>query len=144
MTTDFTRTACIKISDSDRLYLETLTGKKTVNGNIRTLIKRYKKMMEESTYELSNLFTQEEWLFMAATMRNQQPEEMYICDKGAFISHLMNTKRRGLPSMYAIKMDNLIDKINSLHAANITALYARLIDYDRNKKGIDKEIWSRF
>lgn len=141
---DFIRPTCVTMTDSDKAYLRTLTGKKSVNANFRALVKRYKKIMEESTYELANLFTSEEWLFMAATMRNQQPEEMYICDKGAFISHIMNTMKRGIHKNYAIKMENLIDKINSLHAANITALYARLIDYDRHKKDIDKEVWSRF
>lgn len=144
MITDFSRQTTVMMTDAERRYIQSLSGKGSINFNFHIILDRYKRLIEESTYELADIFTSDEWLYMAATMRNQMPDEMYRYDKGALLSHLMNYRRKGLQKMYAVNMDGLIDKINSLHAANIDALYTRLIEFDRNIDKIDKESWSRF
>lgn len=142
--TDFVRTACVTVNDSDRDIVMSTSRKPSFNANFRILLRRYRKILEASTEELRDLFSPEEWLYLAATMRNQEPAEMFICDKGAFISYVMSYKRKGVQKMYAVDMNRLTDKLNTLHAANITALYMRLLDYDRHIDKIDKEAWSRF
>ena len=103
---------------------------KNQNYGIITAIEALMTIRKYSTNELKGIFTPAEWSFLAESLNGTITDGSFRCNAGALAYHCLDAYKLdgldGLGEKWEIDIQELMDKIKDLTAAQVEALYFRV------------------
>lgn len=118
-------------------------GNESINQSFVDAINRYNVIRRISRVELKGIFTPDEWKFFADSMNGTMIDDTFCTNVGALIAHCEDSERyEGTATKWNIDLSALIVKINTLHGANVEALYTRVFEFWDNPKDLDT--WAKY
>lgn len=96
-----------------------------------------------STSELKGRFTAGEWKFFADSLNGTVVNDQFRYNKGALIAHCEDSEELdGTATRYDVDIVSLKEKINSLTASQVEALYSRIEMFWNNPEDLGK--WAEY
>lgn len=125
---------------------EKLQAQATQDSLNTVIVKRLEELtllQTNATNEIKNTFTQNEWKYIVDALNGSLAMGSFRYYKSVLIATLEDAERfDGLCAKWEVNLQELTSKINSLHGANIDAIYTRVEQYWN--KPTDIEEWSVF
>lgn len=120
------------------------SGSKSKNEVIVENLKALRKMRQVSAKELRNVFTSNEWKFIADSLNGVVIPDVFRCSVSALIAHVEDAAALdNLDAKWGVDMSELVEKINLLHGANVDALYTRVEEFWA-RPGTDLDEWAKY
>lgn len=117
----------------------------SINQAVISEINALKRIRTVAMGELKGLFTVQEWVFLADAFNGTLIDDVFCANKGAFIAGCEDAERfESTAQRHSVDLPAFIDKINTLHGANIEAIYSRIKDYWEHCQEIKLEEWAKF
>lgn len=115
----------------------------SINQSFVDAINRYNVIRRISRVELKGIFTPDEWKFFVDSLNGTMIDDTLCTNTGALIAHCEDSERyEGTATKWNIDLDKLAEKINTLHGANVEALYTRVFEFWDNPKDLGS--WSKY
>lgn len=138
-----TRTVSLRLPEDLVEYL-TKNGD-SINQAVISAISNLRRIRQVSVGELKGVFTPEEWVFIADAFNGTLIDDVFCANIGAFIAGCEDSERyEGTASRHGVDIRAFIEKIKTLHGANIEAIYSRISDYWSHCSEINLDEWSKF
>ena len=136
-----TKNATIRLPEEIAEWL-TEDGK-SINQAIIESYQTLKRIRTVSTGEIKGKFTPSEWSFLADSLNGTMITDAFRCNVQALVAHCEDSaKYEYLDKKWDVNMDTFLQKIKSLHGANIDAIYARVEDFWGNERNMEE--WINF
>lgn len=117
----------------------------SVNQAVISEINALKRIRTVAMGELKGLFTVQEWMFLADAFNGTMIDDVFCANVGAFIAGCEDAERyEGTARRNGVDLTKFINKVNTLHGANIEAIYSRIKDYWEHSQEIKLEEWAKF
>lgn len=117
----------------------------SVNQAVISEINALKRIRTVAMGELKGLFTVQEWMFLADAFNGTMIDDVFCANVGAFIAGCEDAERyEGTAQRNGVDLTKFINKVNTLHGANIEAIYSRIKDYWEHSQEIKLEEWAKF
>lgn len=117
----------------------------SVNQAVISEINALKRIRTVAMGELKGLFTVQEWMFLADAFNGTMIDDVFCANKGAFIACCEDAERfEGTAQRHGVDITELINKVSTLHGANIEAIYSRIKDYWEHCNEIKLDEWAKF
>lgn len=117
----------------------------SVNQAVISEINTLKRIRTVAMGELKGLFTVQEWMFLADAFNGTMIDDVFCANVGAFIAGCEDAERyEGTAQRNGVDLTKFINKVNTLHGANIEAIYSRIKDYWEHSQEIKLEEWAKF
>ena len=134
-----TKNVTIRIPQDVLDWLE--SGSKSKNEAIVENLKALRKMRQVSANELREVFTPNEWKFLADSLNGVVIPDVFRCSVSALIAHVEDAVALdNLGTKWGVEIGELVTKINLLHGANVDALYTRVEEFWAHT-GTDLDEW---
>lgn len=138
-----TRTVSLRLPEDMVEYL-TRNGD-SINQAVISEINAIKRIRTVAMGELKGLFSIQEWMFLADAFNGTLVDDVFCANKGAFIAGCEDAEQyEGKASMHGVDLPEFIEKIKTLHGANIEAIYSRIKDYWEHCSEIKIEEWANY
>ena len=116
---------------------------KSINQAIVDTVNTLQSIRLISTTELRGIFSNKEWMFLADSFNGTIINESIRYNVHMLIAHCEDSAiYDSLDKKYDVDMEVFKKKLNSLHSANVDALYSRIEDFWN--KDADIEEWAKF
>lgn len=136
-----TKNATIRLPEEIAEWL-TEDGK-SINQAIIESCQTLKRIRTVSTGEIKGKFTTSEWSFLADSLNGTMITDTFRCNVQALVAHCEDSaKYEYLDKKWDVNMETFLQKIKTLHGANIDAIYARVEDFWGNERNMDE--WIKF
>lgn len=117
----------------------------SVNQAVISEINALRRIRTVAMGELKGLFTVQEWMFLADAFNGTMIDDVFCANVGAFIAGCEDAERyEGTAQRNGVDLTKFINKVNTLHGANIEAIYSRIKDYWEHSQEIKLEEWAKF
>lgn len=112
----------------------------SINQAIISTIKELQQIRIISMHELKGIFSANEWKFFADSLNGTMVTDAFRYDKEALIMHCEDSELYDHTAQkYNVSLDELKQKINTLKAANIEALYRHVsVFWEHPETNIEK------
>lgn len=138
-----TKNVTLRLPEDIAEYLS--RNNNSINQAVISEISFLRRIRQVSLGELKGFFTVDEWLFMADTFIGGLKEETFCANKGAFIAACEDAvKFDGLDKKHQVDFPAFLKKVDSLHGANIEAIYRRISEFWNNCNEIKITDWAKF
>lgn len=136
-----TKNATIRLPEEIAEWL-TEDGK-SINQAIIESCQTLKRIRTVSTGEIKGKFTPSEWSFLADSLNGTMITDTFRCNVQALVAHCEDSaKYEYLDKKWDVNMETFLQKIKTLHGANIDAIYARVEDFWGNERNMEE--WIKF
>lgn len=136
-----TKNATIRLPEEIAEWL-TEDGK-SINQAIIESCQTLKRIRTVSTGEIKGIFTPSEWSFLADSLNGTMITDTFRCNVQALVAHCEDSaKYEYLDKKWDVNMETFLQKIKTLHGANIDAIYARVEDFWGNERNMEE--WIKF
>lgn len=136
-----TKNATIRLPEEIAEWL-TEDGK-SINQAIIESCQTLKRIRTVSTGEIKGKFTPSEWSFLADSLNGTMITDTFRCNVQALVAHCEDSaKYEYLDKKWDVNMETFLQKIKTLHGANIDAIYARVEDFWGNERNMEE--WINF
>lgn len=117
----------------------------SVNQSVISEINALKRIRTVAMGELKGLFTVQEWMFLADAFNGTMIDDVFCANVGAFIAGCEDAERfEETAQRHGVDITELINKVSTLHGANIEAIYSRIKDYWEHCNEIKLEEWANY
>lgn len=117
----------------------------SINQAVISEINSLKRIRTVAMGELKGLFTQQEWIFLADAFNGTIIDDVFCANKGAFIAGCEDAERyEGTATRHGVDLPAFIEKVKTLHGANIEAIYSRIKEYWEHSNELDVKNWANF
>lgn len=117
----------------------------SINQAVISEINTLKRIRTVALGELKGIFTPQEWIFFADVFNSVRVEDLFRTNVGVLIATCEDAERfENTATNHRVDMPILIDKIRSLHGANIEALISRVEEYWSHHNIVKIEDWAKF
>lgn len=117
----------------------------SINQAVISEINALKRIRTVAMGELKGLFNQNEWVFMTDAFNGTIIDDVFCANVGAFIAGCEDAERfEGTAQRHGVDLPAFIEKVESLHGANIEAIYSRIKDYWEHCNEIKLEDWAKY
>lgn len=117
----------------------------SVNQAVISEINALKRIRTVAMGELKGLFTVQEWIFLADAFNGTIIDDLFCANVGAFIAGCEDAEQyEGTAQRNGVDLNTFINKVNTLHGANIEAIYNRIKDYWEHCNEIKIEEWAKY
>lgn len=138
-----TRTVNLRLPEEMVEYLT--RNNKSINQSVISEINILKRIRTVAMGELRGVFSAAEWVFMVDAFNGTLIDEIFCANVGAFIAACEDAERfDGAAERNGVDFPKFIDKVKTLHGANIEAIYQRINDYWENSNEINLKEWANF
>lgn len=138
-----TRTVNLRLPEDLVEYLK--RNNDSINQAVISEINTLKRIRTVALGELKGIFTPQEWIFFADVFNSVCVEDVFRTNVGVLIATCEDAERfENTATNHGVDIPILIDKIRSLHGANIEALISRVEEYWSHHNIVKIEDWAKF
>lgn len=138
-----TRTVSLRLPEDLVEYLK--RNNDSINQAVISEINALKRIRTVALGELKGIFTPQEWMFFADVFNGSHVEDVFRTNVGVLIATCEDAERfENAATNHEVDMPILIDKIRSLHGANVEALISRVEEYWSHYEIVKIEDWAKF
>lgn len=138
-----TRTVNLRLPEDLVEYLK--RNNDSINQAVISEINALKRIRTVALGELKGIFTPQEWMFFADVFNGGRVEDVFRTNVGVLIATCEDAERfEYAATNHGVDMPVLIDKIRSLHGANVEALISRVEEYWSHHNIVKIEDWANY
>jgi len=117
----------------------------SINQAVINEINAIKRIRTVAMGELKGLFTPQEWIFLADAFNVTLIDDVFCANKGAFIAACEDAEKyESKATLHGVNLTEFIAKVNTLHGANIEAIYSRIKHYLEHYTDSETQGWEKF
>ena len=129
----------------EKKYTDFLDQYGSINNGVKAVCDKLAVMRKLATNELRGKFSENEWMFLAASLNGTITDETFRYDSSVLVYHNEDAEKyEGHATNFKVDLKALNKKITALTSAQLDALYTRVEEFWDNSEKIALDTWAKF
>ena len=139
-----TKTVTLRLPQDVADYINQQADGGSVTDGVKNIVAKLQRHERYADVELRGRFTPEEWKFLADSLNGTMTLDDFRFSASALVAHNEDSQLYdGTAARWGIDLAALNEKVSTLSAAQVEALYRRIERFWANSETIDLDVWAR-